>query len=213
MIKKYCIMSLISVLFTACTPIERFTLTTQLPAKFKLTAHTAKLRLTTNSGRVFATPDANCIDLTQSGLISNENPRDKRDDLHFWSSKPPETKEFITQDLGVNGLSINQWQRFGFNPHSYSYISKDITVNADKPITIFIHKKGSMIGLFTDSIGEYSFGISFIPKANQQYQLMLENSANGNYTFYRARLLDVTDPQHPINITHLSKRSKGCKKH
>ncbi|WP_066567249.1 hypothetical protein [Snodgrassella sp. CFCC 13594] len=205
---------------SACSAMERYTISARQPADFQLTDATATIRLTTDAARVFATPNANCVDLSRSGLINDQRPESLRSDLSFWSFKSPQTKEFITHDLGVKGLSVEQMQQMGLSAYGYSYISKDMVVNADKPLTIFIPKMGSGLGaLLSSAVEEFGFGLSFTPQKNRQYQLIIENKSNSSWggpgtqsktTYaYRASLLDVTDGD-PVNITRSAGRIKPC---
>lgn len=162
-------------------------------ADFHLSGATAKVRLTTNQSRVLATPNSACVDLTRSGVINDESPNAKRMGTDFWYFfKAHEPKEFITRDLGVKGLSLKQLEQHGHrlyhNAGKSTYVSKDIEVDAEQPLTIFtpymlreaLEKNGN-----SACTSRYEFGVTFTPKAGHQYQLVLEP--------FDAKLLDITE--------------------
>lgn len=153
------------------------------------------------------TPDSDCVNESHSELIADSN--------QLLSSKALASKEFITHDLGVKGLSVDQLERYDLD--IFSYISKDIEVNAGKPLTIFIPK--DVFQTSVDNSSEYELGLSFTPEAKHQYQLIIEQVpsfhtiARGIAYIYRIDLWDVTgDTQIPVHYNRFIRKFKACQK-
>ena len=141
-------------------------------------------------------------------------------------------KEFpVYSSLGMPKIDLTYLhQNFDVPLWSKTYAARELKVNAREPLVIFMQKVGDQLSPISVLFGasaetEYGFGLSFIPNANHDYEIVIQNNyefssipnASGGSTStnryeYSYYLFDITNSK-VVNLTPTTSRAVGCSKH
>lgn len=218
-VKKQLSLILVVAALSACTSIERFnTEKTELQAT---SAHTANLRIASNHPGVFAIPNSKCIAL-DGNVVKVIGKLPKRDEKASFlrGTRDWAVKEFSINSLGMPKVDlIDLNKKFDLALSGKTYASREFKINAGEPLTIFIKKQGSSIGLLLHSAEtEYGFGYSFVPQKGHDYEVVMQShsSTSGSQhagfqtTYhYSYALFDITRGQ-IVNLTKTAQWARGC---
>ena len=197
--KKLILLPLGMLILSSCTQMERFSTDKKLMDYNGDNA--ARVRITTNLKDVFAVPNHNCINLEKTVSANDQYARapeknkiNSKETLKNQSLIP---NEDLTKSLGMPKPKID---RHDFFDTTDSYSSREYRVEAGKPITFFIKRKidKGLPLLFTTGIDMYSYGLSFIPEKDRDYQVTFTVKRSpdklrpiSRYT-YKGGLSDIT---------------------
>ncbi|MDP8171553.1 hypothetical protein QJU96_09695 [Pasteurella skyensis] len=215
------LISLVSLLVVSCTQMERFS--TNKVLLDSEGNNTANLKITTTEQYVFGIPNSNCIKLDNDVFLLNSKYPIRDEDK--WSFKKRSLYEMKEKTIKMSEIPLSEFQQKYLNLRDDTHISQEYRIEAGKPFTVFIKKQNSMINLlFDDANDVYGFAISFIPKANRDYQVFMLTKQNNNIHWtsqttastkktyhYSGALFDITDGK-VLDISKSADRAYSCKK-
>ncbi|MGQ0287290.1 hypothetical protein ACT2CV_08825 [Pasteurellaceae bacterium 22721_9_1] len=215
------------VLVSSCTQFERFSTDKVLPDT--LGNNISRLKITTNLKDVFIIPNKDCISISDNVFyINNTFPKRTTEGWSIWSgwSKAP-FEENKKKAVGMPSISLQDLsEKYGVQFTDKTYISNEYKLEPNKAYTIFIKTFGKTINLlFNNPEDVYGFGMYFTPKANVDYQLIIQSDvshsthwtsatqANTSSTYtYSYKLFDITNSTVKRVDPEIFGRAFGCKK-
>ena len=229
-VKTYLVIS-ITVALSACTAMENFD-THRMDIQVT-SPQTASLKVVTNQPKVFVIPNSNCISLSDNVARLVDKMPTRTEKRSFWFGEYKwALKEFpVYSSLGMPKIDLTYLhQNFDVPLWSKTYAARELKVNAREPLVIFMQKVGDQLSPISVLFGasaetEYGFGLSFIPNANHDYEIVIQNNyefssipnASGGSTStnryeYSYYLFDITNSK-VVNLTPTTSRAVGCSKH